>query len=317
MDVEGLGYIVKPMNCPFHIQIYQSALRSYREFPLRWAELGTVYRYERSGVLHGLFRVRGFTQDDAHIFCREDQLREEIREVLRFNFFVLKAFGFKDFEVYLSTQPEKFVGSQRHWDLSTSSLKQALEEEGFKYQIDPGEGVFYGPKIDIKIRDALSRLWQCSTIQVDFNLPERFGLTYIGNDGNKHTPIMIHRALLGSLERFFGILVEHYAGAFPTWLSPVQVKVLTVTSDFEDYGKEMKNRLIDAGIRAQLDIRSEKLGAKIRDAQIGKVPYMLIVGKREAEAEIVNPRSRVSGEMESMSLEEFISFIKAQIREKT
>src|SRR3982750_233490 len=251
MELEGQRYLVKPMNCPFHVAIYRSQLRSYRELPMRLSELGTVYRYERSGVLHGLLRVRGFTQDDAHLFCREDQIESEVSDVLDFTFFMMKTFGFADFEVYLSTRPEKAVGSEERWTQATAALEAALKHRGVAYDIDPGEGVFYGPKIDIKIKDALGRSWQCSTIQVDFNNPERFELGYIGEDGKVHQPIMIHRALMGSIERFFGILIEHFGGAFPTWLAPVQAIVMSITDNQRPYVAEVVAQLKAAGFRAE------------------------------------------------------------------
>jgi threonyl-tRNA synthetase len=275
MDIEGQEYIVKPMNCPGHIKIYKSRTRSYRELPIRWAELGTVYRYERSGVLHGLLRVRGFTQDDAHLFCRPDQLEDEILGVIKFVLYMLGTFGFDEYEVYLSTRPEKSVGSDEHWQQATEALKTSLEKSGLKYEIDPGEGVFYGPKIDMKIRDALGRAWQCTTIQVDFNLPERFDVTYVGEDNKEHRPIMIHRALLGSLERFMGCLIEHYAGAFPLWLAPVQVAILPIADRHRDYAKQVASLLTKYGIRVELDYRRECVGKKMRDAEVNKIPYML------------------------------------------
>ncbi|MHB1413577.1 MAG: threonine--tRNA ligase, partial [Thermoleophilia bacterium] len=278
MDIEGQEYIVKPMNCPGHIRIYKNRTRSYRELPIRWAELGTVYRYERSGVLHGLLRVRGFTQDDAHLFCREDQLEDEIIGVIKFVLFMLRTFGFDEYEVYLSTRPEKSVGSDEHWERATEALKVALEKAGLGYEIDPGEGVFYGPKIDMKIRDALGRAWQCTTIQVDFNLPERFDVTYVGEDNQEHRPIMIHRALLGSLERFIGCLIEHYAGAFPLWLAPVQAVILPIADRHMDYAEQVAARLTQEGIRVELDYSKESVGKKIRNAELDKVPYMLVVG---------------------------------------
>jgi threonyl-tRNA synthetase len=235
MEIDEVMYQLKPMNCPFHIGVYKAEKHSYREFPIRWCELGTVYRYERTGALHGLMRVRGFTQDDAHIFCRPDQLEEEIFNIIDLNLHILKTFGFDQYDVYLSTRPEKYVGSDEHWQLSTQALKQALEKKGLQYQVDPGEGVFYGPKIDIKIKDQLGRSWQCSTIQVDFNLPERFEMGYTGVDGAEHQPIMIHRALMGSLERFIGVLIEHYAGAFPLWLAPEQARIMNITDDQAEY----------------------------------------------------------------------------------
>ena len=272
MDIEGQEYIVKPMNCPGHIKIYKSRTRSYRELPIRWAELGTVYRYERSGVLHGLLRVRGFTQDDAHLFVRPDQLQDEIISVIKFVLFMLKTFGFEEYEVYLSTRPEKSVGSDEHWEQATAALKAALEEVGLGYELDPGEGVFYGPKIDMKIRDAIGRAWQCTTIQVDFNLPERFDVTYIGEDNAEHRPIMIHRALLGSLERFIGCLIEHYAGAFPLWLAPVQAVVLPIADRHNEYAEQVATRLTEEGLRVDVDYRKESVGRKIRDAEMRQGP---------------------------------------------
>ena len=312
MDIDEMQYIVKPMNCPFHLTIYKSRTRSYRDLPIRWAELGTVYRYERSGVLHGLMRVRGFTQDDAHIFCRPDQLDEEIVKLIDFSLNMLKAFGFKDYELYLSTRPEKFVGKPENWERATEALKSGLEKANVDYQIDPGEGVFYGPKIDIKIRDGLGRSWQCSTIQVDFNEPDRFDLTYVGQDGNKHQPIMVHRALLGSLERFFGILIEHYGGAFPLWLAPVQVHVLPITDKQRDYAVSIHETLIDAGIRSHLDDRNEKVGYKIREAETLKIPYMLIVGQKEQDNQTVSVRLRREGDQGSEKLQNIIKEIQTK-----
>ena len=292
MTVEASEYQLKPMNCPFHLMVYKSHLRSYRELPLRYGELGTVYRYERSGVLHGLMRVRGFTQDDAHIFCRPDQIESEVRGVLDFTTFMLRRFGFTECDLYLSTRPEQAVGTVEKWDQATQALEAALKGSGFPYTIDPGEGVFYGPKIDLKIRDALGRAWQCSTVQIDFNNPERFGLSYVGEDGAAHRPIMIHRALLGSIERFFGILVEHYAGVFPTWLAPVQAKVLPITDKQADYASHVREQLTDVGLRVELDLRNEKIGFKIREAEKAKIPYMLVVGDRERDTQTVSVRKR-------------------------
>jgi len=316
MDIEGMPYIVKPMNCPFHIKIYKSKLKSYRELPIRWAELGTVYRYERSGVLHGLLRVRGFTQDDAHIFCRLDQLNDEIERVLNFTLYMLRSFGFNDFDVYLSTRPEGYVGTLSNWEKATDALKGALDKVGLKFEIDPGAGVFYGPKIDIKIKDSLERTWQCSTIQVDFNLPERFDVKYIGEDGSAHQPIMIHRALLGSLERFFGCLIEHYAGAFPLWLAPVQAKVMTITDKQDDYASGVLNRLLSSGIRGEADLRNEKIGLKIREAQLEKISYMLIVGNKEVESKTVSVRKRGGTDMGVMEVDKFIEIAKEEIKNK-
>ncbi|MBI5326981.1 MAG: threonine--tRNA ligase [Deltaproteobacteria bacterium] len=309
MDIEGQDFIVKPMNCPFHIQIYQSQIRSYRDLPIRYAELGTVYRFERSGVLHGLLRVRGFTQDDAHIFCRPNQLEDEIASVLNFTLYILRSFGFNNYDIYLSTRPEKFVGALDNWTKAESALKNALEKTGLPFQVDPGEGVFYGPKIDIKIKDMLGRAWQCSTIQVDFNLPQRFTVAYRGEDGKEHQPIMIHRALMGSLERFFGVLIEHYAGAFPLWLAPVQVIALTITEKNNDYAREVYDRLRKENIRVELDIRNEKLGLKVREAQLKKIPYMLVIGNSEEEKQVVAPRTRIGATLEPMSVDEFIGLV--------
>ena len=315
IEVEGQDFQLKPMNCPFHIMIYKTKIHSYRDLPIRWAELGTVYRYERSGVLHGLLRVRGFTQDDAHIFCRPDQLEDEISSILDFTVAILNTFGFDRYDIYLSTRPEKFVGTIENWERATTALSKALELKGLKYQIDPGEGVFYGPKIDIKIKDVLDRAWQCTTIQVDFNLPERFSMSFIGEDGAQHQPIMIHRALMGSLERFFGILVEHYAGAFPLWLSPVQVKVLPITEKQNEYANEIKSLLINKGIRVEVDSRNEKVGYKIREAQMDKVPYMFIIGGREAESRSVSLRMRKEGDIGAMPVTEAIEKVKKEVND--
>ncbi len=316
MEIDGIEYEIKPMNCPFHLHVFKSSLRSYKDLPIRYAELGTVYRYERSGVLHGLLRVRGFTQDDAHIFCREDQIEDEILNVLDFTLFILKTFGFEKYDIYLSTRPEKYVGTNENWERSTNALKRALEIKKLSFQEDPGEGVFYGPKIDIKVKDALNRPWQCSTIQVDFNNPERFDITYRGSDGKEHRPIMIHRALMGSLERFFGILIEHYAGAFPLWLSPVQVKVLTIAERHRDYANKVFSLLKDKGIRTEIDIENEKIGYKIRNATIMKVPYLIIIGDREVTEDRITVRKR-SGENEGLlSTNEFIEKLKDKINKK-
>ncbi|MBX3370642.1 MAG: threonine--tRNA ligase, partial [Nitrospira sp.] len=292
MKLEGSEYQLKPMNCPFHIMIYKSHLRSYRDLPIRYGELGTVYRYERTGVLHGLLRVRGFTQDDAHLFCRPDQIEAEVSRVLDFTFFVLGTFGFTEFEIYLSTRPEKSVGSDENWTIATNALEAALKSRNVAYQVDPGEGVFYGPKIDIKIKDVLGRSWQCSTVQVDFNNPERFKLAYTGEDGKHHQPIMIHRALMGSIERFFGILIEHYAGAFPTWLAPVQAVVLTITDHQQEFAAKIVSTLKSHGYRVEADLRNEKIGFKIREAEKNKIPYMLVVGDKEVQSGMVAVRGR-------------------------
>ncbi|MFA6899494.1 MAG: threonine--tRNA ligase [Desulfurivibrionaceae bacterium] len=309
MEIEEVSYQLKPMNCPFHIGIYNTRKRSYREFPLRWCELGTVYRFEKTGALHGLMRVRGFTQDDAHIFCRPDHLEEEIFNILDLNLHILKTFGFENYEVYLSTRPEKSVGSDEHWEQATTALKLALEKKGLAYELDPGEGVFYGPKIDIKIKDVLGRSWQCSTIQVDFNLPERFEMTYIGEDSKEHQPIMIHRALMGSLERFIGVLIEHYAGAFPVWLAPAQARIMNITDAQIDYAEEVYAELRKSGVRVEKDIRNEKLNYKIREAQMQKIPYMLIIGDKEVEARQVTVRLRNGDNLPAMSILEFAALI--------
>jgi len=305
MVVDDVEYQLKPMNCPFHMMIYKSKIRSYRDLPLRFAELGTVYRYERSGVLHGLMRVRGFTQDDAHIYCHPDQLQEEIIRVLDLNSKVLSKFGFTEYEVYLSTRPEKFVGDVESWDHATEALKNALEAKQIDYEIDPGEGVFYGPKIDIKIKDVLGRRWQCSTIQVDFNLPERFDLTFVDSDGQSYRPITIHRALLGSLERFFGILIEHYAGFFPLWLAPVQVTVLPIADRHFKYAYQIAAQLRSKGIRVEVDKRNEKVGFKIREAEVQKIPYMLILGDKEVEQNQLSVRHKGEGDLGAMSYQDF------------
>jgi threonyl-tRNA synthetase len=313
MDVEGAPYELKPMNCPFHIYIYKNSLRSYRDFPIRYAELGTVYRFERSGVLHGLLRVRGFTQDDAHIFTREDQIEAEILKVLDFILFILRTFGFEQFETYLSTRPEKYVGSDDHWQKSTTALEDALKAKGLSYNIDHGGGAFYGPKIDIKVKDSLGRAWQCSTIQVDFNLPERFDMTYRGSDGKEHRPIMVHRALMGSLERFFGVLVEHYAGAFPLWLAPVQVSVLTISEKHAEYAEKIASGLFEKGIRAELDADSEKIGNKIRKSTVKKVPYAVVVGDKEMEQNSLSLRKRNGENVGPFAIDELISFLCEEI----
>ena len=314
MKVENSEYQLKPMNCPFHIMIYKSHLRSYRDLPIRYGELGTVYRYERTGVLHGLLRVRGFTQDDAHLFCRPDQIESEVSRVLDFTFFILGTFGFTEFEVYLSTKPEKSVGSEERWAQATSALEAALKGRGVAYQIDPGEGVFYGPKIDIKIKDALGRSWQCSTIQVDFNNPERFELGYIGEDGKAHQPIMIHRALMGSIERFFGILIEHFGGAFPTWLAPVQAMVMSITDNQRPYVAEVVAQLKAAGFRAEADLRNEKIGLKIREAEKAKVPFMFVVGDREVQSGTLAIRGRSGANLGSMTVAGALDLLRADTK---
>lgn len=317
MDVEGQEYYVKPMNCPFHIMIYKNKLRSYRELPMRYAELGTVYRFERSGVLHGLLRVRGFTQDDAHIFVAPEEMEQEVIRVLDFVVKMLRTFGFDDFKAYIATKPEKAVGDDIMWQQATQALKVAAGKAQLAYEMDEGGGAFYGPKIDIKIKDALGRLWQCSTVQFDFNEPERFAMTFVGVDNQPHRPYMIHRALLGSIERFFGMLIEHYAGAFPVWLAPVQAKVLSITDKQLDYAKNVRDRLLAVGIRAELDIRSEKIGYKIREAAMEKVPYVLVVGDKEVGQNAISVRERGGKDLGIMPLPDFIDKIQDKIHEKS
>lgn len=307
MEMDNVDYYVKPMNCPFHIMIYNNSKHSYRELPCRWAELGTVYRYEKAGALHGLLRVRGFTQDDAHIICRPDQVEDEIREVLRFSLEMLRAFGFTEFKAYISTKPEKAVGEEKDWDLATRSLQKAVEAEKIEYDIDAGGGAFYGPKIDLKIKDALGREWQLSTIQFDFNLPVRFDMVYTEKDGGDCRPFMIHRALLGSIERFFGILIEHYAGAFPFWLSPVQVKVIPVADAFDGYAEETAGRLKALGFRAESDLSDDRMNAKIRNAQKAKIPCMLILGDKEKESGTVSVRYRDGRQVNGIAFDELVA----------
>ncbi|MCX6357273.1 MAG: threonine--tRNA ligase [Candidatus Aureabacteria bacterium] len=317
LKVEGEEYVLKPMNCPGHILIFKSGTRSYRDLPIRYAEMGTVYRYERSGVLHGMLRVRGFTQDDAHIFCTPEQLPEEIAGVLDLVMEVLGRFGFREYEIDLSVRdprtPKEYAGSPEAWDRAERVLVEALDAKKLAYRRMEGEAVFYGPKIDIKLLDALGRKWQCSTVQFDFNLPGRFGATYVGPDNRKHEVVMVHRALFGSLERFVGTLIEHYKGAFPLWLAPVQAVVIPVSEKFMAYAEKVHRALRDAGIRAEIDRRNEKMGLKIRDAQLQKIPYMLVVGGREEEAGAVAVRSRSDGDKGAQPLEEFIRGIQAEI----
>jgi len=316
MNVDEMEYFIKPMNCPFHVEIYKSGLRSYRELPLRWAELGTVYRYEKAGTLHGLFRVRGFTQDDAHIFCTIEQIEDEVKEVIRFCNFIWKTFGFTEVKAYLSTRPEKAVGEEARWDQATKSLEAAIKAEGLPYEVDEGGGAFYGPKIDLKVKDAIGREWQTSTIQFDFNLPERFDLKYIGSDGEPHRPYMVHRALFGSIERFFGILTEHYAGGFPVWLAPEQVRVLPLSDDQLDYADDVLAQLREVEIRATVDKKQDKLNGKVKKAQLDKVPYMLIIGGKEQENGQVAVRHRLNGMKGACNLEEFIAQLKEEELEK-
>lgn len=317
MDVEGMEYLIKPMNCPFHIMMYKSKLRSYRDLPLRWAELGTVYRYERSGVLHGLTRVRGFTQDDAHIFCRPDQLEEEIKKVLDLAKNMMHTFGFEDYSVKLSTRPEKYAGTLDIWGKATDTLKQALESLNIPYEIDPGEGVFYGPKIDISLWDALGHSWQGPTTQVDFNLPQRFDVNFIGEDGNKHQVVMIHRTVLGSMERFLGCLIEHYAGAFPVWLAPVQAMIIPIADRHIEYARKVEEQLKGEDFRVEIDDRKERMNLKIREAQLQKIPFMLVIGDKEEKDNTLSIRER-AGEVfkidevyrgKQMTTEEFAGWL--------
>jgi len=307
MDIDGQDYYLKPMNCPFHILIYKTQTRSYRDLPLRWGELGTVYRYERSGVLHGLLRVRGFTQDDAHIFCTPEQIEDEILRVLRFSLALWHAFGFYHIQAYLATRPEKAVGEPERWDQAIESLRKALEAEEIPYDVDEGGGAFYGPKIDLKIKDALGREWQMTTIQFDFNEPERFDMTYVGADGEQHRPYMVHRALLGSLERFFGVLIEHYGGAFPLWLAPVQAVVIPIADRHVDYARAVADRLREADLWVELNDSSDRMNAKIRGAQLQKVPYMLVIGDREVEEGTVSVRLRTNENLGAMSVDGFLA----------
>lgn len=306
MDVEQQAYQLKPMNCPFHVLTYKHELHSYRELPLRWAELGTVYRYERSGVLHGLMRVRGFTQDDAHIFCLPEQIADEILGVLNLTEKILSDFGFTDYEINLSTRPEKSVGSNEVWDLATEALIQALNKKQWNYIEDKGGGAFYGPKIDLKIKDAIGRTWQCSTIQVDFNLPERFDMEYVAKDGTRQRPIMIHRAIFGSLERFYGILIENYAGDFPLWLAPIQVRLLPVTNDQRDYTEKIAKELKQAGYRVEIDQSRERLGKQIRTAELEKIPLVGVIGKQEVENQMINVRTRQGKELGMLTMTDFL-----------
>ena len=309
MDMEGQDYYLKPMNCPFHIMYFRNGLRSYRDLPMRIGELGSVYRFERGGTLHGMLRVRGMTQDDAHIFCRPDQIADEINGVLDLTFHLLNIFEFTDYSVMLSTRPEKAVGSEEEWEVATGSLRSTLEDRGMTYEVEEGGGAFYGPKIDVHIRDAIGRLWQCTTVQFDFNLPRRFGLTYVGSDGAEHQPYMVHRALFGSMERFMGVLIEHFGGAFPTWLAPVQAVIIPIADRHHDYARDVRGRLLDAGLRAEVDARNERMGFKIREAQLQKVPYMLIVGDREIDAGAVGVRLRSGEDLGAVSAEELVQMV--------
>ena len=316
MDMDGQDYYLKPMNCPFHMTYYKTDLRSYRDLPIRTGELGTVYRYERGGVLAGLLRVRGLTQDDAHIFCRQDQVKEEVNGVLDLTFHLLTSFGFSEFEVMLATKPEKAVGTDAQWNLATEALRQTLEERAQDYTLDEGGGAFYGPKIDVHIRDAIGRLWQITTVQFDFNLPARFELEYVGQDGDRHQPYVIHRALLGSMERFMGVLIEHYGGAFPTWLAPVQAVVIPIADRHQEYGQSIVDRLSGAGLRAEMDDGNDRMGAKIRSAQVRKVPYMLVVGDREASADAAALRLRSGQDLGAVPVHEIVERLRDEVAGK-
>ena len=316
MEMDNTDYYVKPMNCPFHIMIYQNSKKSYRDLPCRWAELGTVYRYEKAGSLHGLMRVRGFTQDDAHLFVTPDQMDDEIMEVLRFSLHMLHAFGFNDIHAYISTKPEKSVGEVEKWNAATEALKKAVEKEGLKYDIDEGGGAFYGPKIDLKIKDAIGREWQLSTVQFDFNLPERFGMTFVDKDGVEKRPYMIHRALLGSIERFFGVLMENYAGAFPPWLSPDQIAIIPVGDMAYDYSKDLASTLRKEGFRVSLDLSDDRMNAKIRKAQKQKTPYMLIIGEKEMAGNLVSIRYRNGKQVNLVPTADFIKEVHTTINNK-
>ncbi len=306
MEIDEEKYYAKPMNCPFHIMMYNHRIRSYRDLPMRWAELGTVYRYEQKGVLHGLLRVRGFTQDDAHIICTPEQIEEEILRVLKFSLYMWKKFGFEDIKAYLSTKPEKSVGEDKYWNQAIKSLEKAIQAEGLDYEVDEGGGAFYGPKIDLKIKDAIGREWQMTTIQFDFNLPERFKMKYTGEDGKEHRPYMVHRALLGSLERFFGVLTEHYAGAFPLWLAPVQAIILPVSEKFTAYAEKVKTELFEKDVRVEVDRSDEKLGKKIRNAELQKYPFMLVVGEEEEKKKTVSVRDYATKKQETMNIGKFL-----------
>lgn len=316
MEMDKADYYVKPMNCPFHIMIYNNSLRSYRDLPCRWAELGTVYRYEKAGALHGLLRVRGFTQDDAHLFCTPEQMDDEIKEVLRFSLHMLRSFGFTEIHAYISTRPEKSVGDPALWDSATVALTKAVEKAGLAYDIDEGGGAFYGPKIDLKIKDAIGREWQLSTVQFDFNLPQRFKMTYVDKDGKEKQPLMIHRALLGSIERFFGVLLENYAGAFPPWLAPEQIAIVPVGEMAFDYASKLEARFRAAGLRAYTDLSSERMNAKIRKAQQMKVPYQVIVGEKEMNDDLVSVRYRTGRQKNGLKTDDFIAEVKAVVDSK-
>ena len=317
MEIDNQDFYIKPMNCPFHIMIYNSKGHSYRDLPLRWAELGTVYRYERSGVLHGLLRVRGFTQDDAHIICTPEQMESEIIEVLRFSLHLWKVFGFKDIKAYLATKPAGSVGEQSRWDAALESLRKAVDAEGLAYEIDEGGGAFYGPKIDLKIKDALGREWQMTTIQFDFNMPERFNMTFVDTDGQHKRPYMIHRALLGSLERFFGVLIEHFGGAFPVWIAPEQIAVIPVAEGFNEYAKKVAGEIKTCDLRVCTELSDDRLNAKIRNCQNRKIPYMLVVGQREADEGTVSIRLRDGSQLAAMKVCEFINYAQEKAKSRS
>jgi threonyl-tRNA synthetase len=312
MELEGQRYLVKPMNCPFHVAIYRSQMRSYRELPIRYAEFGTVYRYERSGVLHGLMRVRGFTQDDAHLFIREDQIESEMNACVHFGLDVLRMFGFEEVKLFLATRPKDFMGEAAAWDHAEAAIRRVLESTGMPFEVDEGGGAFYGPKIDLKIRDAIGREWQCTTFQLDYQMPERFEMEYVASDGSRKRPVMIHRALLGSIERFIAVLIEHFAGAFPMWLSPVQVRVISVSEKAEAYAREVESVLLAADLRADADLSADKLNAKIRHAQLEKIPYMLVVGERDMAARVVSPRTRDGKQLPATALDEIAKTLAAE-----
>jgi threonyl-tRNA synthetase len=316
VTIDEQEYYLKPMNCPFHMLAYKSRIRSYRELPLRWAELGTVYRYERSGVLSGLMRVRGFTQDDAHIICTPEQMNSEITEVLRFSLYMLNTFGFKKYQVYLSTRPKDAVGEPRMWEDAQQALRRVIDENKLPFKVDEGGGAFYGPKIDIKIDDALGREWQATTIQFDFNEPERFDMTYVGEDGKEHRPYMVHRALLGSWERFFGLLIEYYAGAFPTWLAPVQVKIIPIADRHVEHARKLEKEMKSRSIRVEIDERSERMNLKVRQAQLEKIPYMVIIGDKEAAENTVSVRKRSGEQLPTQPLADFLETLAKEIADK-
>ena len=316
IEIENQNYYLKPMNCPFHLQIFNSKKRSYKELPYKIAEMGTVYRFERSGQLHGLMRVRGFTQDDAHIICRKEQIEDEVEKILKFSFYVFKAFGFNNFEVFLSTRPAKAVGEEKDWLIAEKSLEKALKNQEICYQVDEGGGAFYGPKIDIKVKDAIGRSWQCTTIQFDFNLPERFDISYVSPENTLQRPFVVHRALFGSLERFFGILIEHYGGDFPLWLAPLQIKIIPINDDCLDYANQIYKEFKEKNFRVEIDTKSEKVGYKIRDAELMKIPYMFIIGEKEKETQSVSVRKRKKGDLGTFKKEEILNNLLKEIENK-